>query len=262
MRLPALLYHHVGPSRPGTFPELTVSPQRFARHVRWLVQRGYVGIRPADWLAWCRNARVLPRKPVLLTFDDAYADLTTYALPVLRRHNFGAAVFVVTQHIGDENKWDRLRGSQPHRLMTADQIREWAACGIEFGAHSRTHADLTTLSDRQMHEEIDGSRNDLANITGLKASAFAYPFGRTNEAVRNRVRAVFDCAFSCEEGLNTASADRYGLFRSMVQPDDSEMALACRVRFGRYPVDKWRARLQIRSRVKTLAGLRLWGQQQ
>lgn len=260
MRLPALLYHHVGPSRPGTFPELTVSAERFARHIDWFVRRGYVGIRPADWLAWCRSDRPLPRKPLLLTFDDAYADLTTYALPVLKHHNFGAAVFVVTHHIGGQNAWDRLRGSHPHHLMTGDQIREWAELGIEFGAHSRTHADLTTLSDREMREEIDGSHDDLAAITNQHVRAFAYPFGRANEAVRNRVRAAFDCAFSCEEGLNTASADRYGLFRSMVQPDDSSVALASRVRFGRYPVDRWRARLRIRSRVRVLTG-RPWDEQ-
>jgi peptidoglycan/xylan/chitin deacetylase (PgdA/CDA1 family) len=259
VRLPVLLYHHVGPSRPGTFPELTVSAERFARHVSWLVRRGYVGIRPADWLAWCGNHRALPRKPVLLTFDDAYADLTTYALPVLKRHDFGAAVFVVTHHVGGENVWDRLRGSQPHRLMTEDQIREWAGRGIEFGAHSRTHADLTTLSDREVQEEIDGSRDDLAAVTGQHVRAFAYPFGRTNEAVRNRVRAVFDCAFSCEAGLNTVSSDRYALSRSMVQPDDSALALASRVRFGRYPVDRWRARLRFRSRVRAITG-QLWGE--
>jgi peptidoglycan/xylan/chitin deacetylase (PgdA/CDA1 family) len=196
---------------------------------------------------------------VLLTFDDAYADLTTYALPVLKRHNFGAAVFVVTRHIGDENAWDRLRGSQPHHLMTGDQIREWAGRGIEFGAHSRTHADLTTLSEREMREEIDGSRDDLTAITGQQVRAFAYPFGRTNDAVRNRVRAVFDCAFSCETGLNTVSSDPFALSRSMVQPDDSAVALASRVRFGRYPVDRWRARLRIRLRVRTLKE-QLWGE--
>jgi peptidoglycan/xylan/chitin deacetylase (PgdA/CDA1 family) len=105
-----------------------------------------------------------------------------------------------------------------------------------------------------MREEIDGSRDDLAAITGQHVRAFAYPFGRTNEAVRNRVRAVFDCAFSCEAGVNTVSSDRYALSRSMVQPDDSAVALASRVRFGRYPVDRWRARLRIRSRVRALAG--------
>jgi peptidoglycan/xylan/chitin deacetylase (PgdA/CDA1 family) len=253
VRLPVLLYHHVGPSRPGTFPELTVSAERFERHLRWLVRRGYIGIRPADWLDWHRKAGSLPRRPVLLTFDDAYADLAEHALPLLRQYGFGAAVFVVTGRMGDENRWDQVRGSQRHRLMTARQIREWAGDGIEFGAHSRTHADLTTLSQPQLNEEIRGSRDDLAAVTGLPVTSFAYPFGRVNEVVHECARAVFDCAFSCEEGMNTDATDPHVLCRNMVHPGDSAFAVACRTRFGRYPVQEWRARLRIRSRVRAAA---------
>lgn len=45
--------------------------------------------------------------------------------------------------------------------MTADQIRGWAAQGIEFGAHSRTHANLPTLSPSELEEEVVGSGKDL-----------------------------------------------------------------------------------------------------
>jgi len=254
VRLPVLLYHHVGPSRPGTFPELTVSVERFERHVQWLVRRGYVGIRPSDWLAWRRDGTPLPQKPVLLTFDDAYADLARHALPVLRRHEFGAVIFVVTGCIGGENRWDQARGSRSHRLMTADQIREWAACGVEFGAHSRTHPDLTTLSRRDLDWEVRGSRDDLADVTGLAVPSFAYPFGRTNEAVQDCVRSAFECAFSCVQGTNSRSSDPHSLRRSIVQPHDSALALTCRVRFGRYPAHEWRAHLRIRSRLRATAG--------
>lgn len=253
MRLPVLLYHHVGPSQPGTFSELTVSIERFERHVQWLARRGYVGIRPAEWLAWRREGTSLPRKPVLVTFDDAYADLAEYALPALRRHDFGAVVFVVTGHIGGENRWDQAHGSGAHRLMTADQIREWTVRGVEFGAHSRTHPDLTVLSRPQLELEIRGSRDDLAAVTGRRVVSFAYPFGRSNDGVREYVRGAFDCAFSCEEGMNTVSTDLHALRRSMVQPDESVLALMCRVRVGAYPVTRWRARLRIRSRVRRTA---------
>lgn len=253
MRLPVLLYHHIGPMQPGTYPELTVSTERFERHVQWLARRGYVGIRPSEWVAWCREGKSLPPKPVLLTFDDAYADLVEHAFPTLRRHDFGAAVFVVTGHIGGENNWDQLHGSWPHRLMTADQIREWAGRGIEFGAHSRTHPDLTTLSRHQLDIEIRGSRDDLAAVTSRPIGSFAYPFGRVDDVVRGCVRDVFDCAFSCDEGVNTTSIDLHALRRSMVQPDDSILALACRARLGRYPIQPWRARLRIRSRLRRAA---------
>jgi len=130
MRLPVLLYHHVGPPRPGVVPGLTVSPERFERHVRWLARRGYTGICPADWVRWRREGKGLPDKPVLLTFDDGYVDLVEHALPVLRRYGFGAAVYVVTGQFGGTNAWDEALGRSTLRLMTADQIRYWASQGI------------------------------------------------------------------------------------------------------------------------------------
>ena len=105
--LPVLLYHHVGPAQPGTHASLTVSPTRFERHVRWLAWRGYRGICPADWLRWLNEGKGLPDKPVLFTFDDGYADLAEFALPVLRRYGFGAAVFIVTRQLGGTNALGR-----------------------------------------------------------------------------------------------------------------------------------------------------------
>ena len=111
MRLGVLSYHHVGPQQPGTLLSLTVSPERFERQVRWLARHGYQGINPADWLRWRREGKGLPDKPVLFTFDDGYADLVDYALPVLRRYGFGAVVYVVTRQLGGTNAWDEVRGS-------------------------------------------------------------------------------------------------------------------------------------------------------
>lgn len=115
MRLPVLLYHHVGPSRPGSIPGLTVSPQRFERHVRWLARRGYTGICPSDWARWRREGKGLPHKPVLLTFDDGYEDLVEHAFPVLRRYGFGAAVYIVTGQLGGTNAWDQASISSRFR---------------------------------------------------------------------------------------------------------------------------------------------------
>ena len=81
-KLAVLLYHHIGPPRPDTLSDLTVSPEKFERHVRWLARRGFVGIRPSDWLRWLRDGTGLPNKPILFTFDDGYADIADYALPV------------------------------------------------------------------------------------------------------------------------------------------------------------------------------------
>jgi peptidoglycan/xylan/chitin deacetylase (PgdA/CDA1 family)/GT2 family glycosyltransferase len=249
VRLPALLYHHVGPARPGTYPELTIAPERFQRQVRWLAKRGYVGIRPADWQAWRLGAGRLPDKPVLLTFDDAYADLTEYALPVLVRHGFGAAVFVVSGGVGGTNRWDEELGGGTHRLMTVEQIEEWRSRGIEFGAHSRSHVNLRELDDQDLASEVAGSADDLADLLGTRPAAFAYPYGYSDQRVARRVREVFDLAFTCDEGMNDLRTDPHALRRTMVQPGDLWPDFGFRVRLGWSPLERLRTRLHLRARV-------------
>lgn len=234
--LPVLLYHHVGPTRPGTLPELTVSPARFERQVRWLADHGFVGIRPADWLAWVREGRPLPDRPILITLDDAYADIAEFALPVLRRHGFGAAVYVVTRRIGGTIRWEGMTGAAAYPLMTAGQIEYWAGQGIEFGAHSRTHPRLTALHGDQLADEVEGSAEDLARLLGARPASFAYPHGAYNAEVRERVRQSFAMALSCEPGLNGLATDLSFMHRAEITPDDGMHDFACGARFGRLPV--------------------------
>ncbi len=258
LKLPVLLYHHVGPRRPETNAELMASPEQFERQVRWLAEHGYVGIRPSDWLKWCNEGGPLPDRPVLITFDDGYADVAEYALPVLRRYGFSAAVYVVTGQIGGTNTWDRAKGLGPCRLMTADEIRHWAVEGIEFGAHSRTHPNLTTLEGDRLAEEIEGSRDDLARLLGTPPISFAYPHGAYTEPVRARVEQAFGMALSCDEGMNGLATDSHLLRRAEVRPTDSMFDFACRLHFGWLPAPHLRHLLRLRTRAK--ASIRRFGE--
>lgn len=232
LRLPVLLYHHVGPRCPGTFPDLTVSPEKFRRQVRSMARWGYAGISPSDWLGWVQAGVQLPAKPVLLTFDDAYADLAEHALPVLREYGFSAVVYVVTTQLGGSNVWDQAQGSEMHRLLSAEQVRHWATQGIEFGAHGRTHSDLTTLASGAAEKEITGSKEDLECLLGTEICSFAYPYGSYNAAVQQIVRDAGLVSFTVEEGLNYRSTNLQALHRTMVQPRDNLFDLRLRVSFG------------------------------
>jgi glycosyltransferase involved in cell wall biosynthesis/peptidoglycan/xylan/chitin deacetylase (PgdA/CDA1 family) len=263
VRLPVLLYHHVGPQHPGTIRGLTVSAERFERQVRWLARRGYKGICPADWLRWRNEGKGLPDQPILFTFDDAYEDLAEYALPVLRSYGFGAAVYVVTGQLGGTNAWDEARGCGTLRLMTAEQIRFWASQGIEFGAHSRTHADLTSLSPQDLSDEVVGSGKDIEALLGSRVVSFAYPYGFHNQTVDNCVRSAFDLAFIADdrnEGMNHLQTDPHLLLRTMVQSDDSLVAMELRARWGHNPylemknhINDLRARVALRTRLRRVA---------
>lgn len=252
-RLPVLCYHHVGPPRLGTYPELTVSPKQFERHVAWMARHGYIGITPSDWVRWLRTGQGLPEKPVLVTLDDAYADIAVHALPVLRRHGFGAAVFVPTGLVGGTNTWDEGVGFGTHRLMTEQEIRYWSRHGIEFGAHSRTHADLTATSAAELDQEIAGSKQDLENIAGCSSvTSFAYPYGYYNDVVRDCIQGAFALAFSTDEGLNDLGTDPLVQHRVVMLPNDSLFTLACRLRWGFNPIHRLRARVRLRSRLRRM----------
>jgi glycosyltransferase involved in cell wall biosynthesis/peptidoglycan/xylan/chitin deacetylase (PgdA/CDA1 family) len=259
-KLPVFLYHHVGPPRHGTLPDLTISPEKFERQVRWLARRGFVGIRPSDWLRWLRDGTGLPDKPILLTFDDGYADIADYALPVLRRHGFSGAVYIVTGQLGGTNAWDEVQGRGTHRLMTVEQIRYWAAQGIEFGAHSRTHPDLRTLSAAELAAEISGSKNDLASVLGSPVGSFAYPYGELSQAVSEAVRGEFDLAFTAERGLNYLRTDPHLLRRVNISPNDLLIDIEIHTHWGELQhVSQLRARLKVRSRLKRAARFVLRG---
>ena len=250
-RCPSAMYHHVGPAWPGSYESLTVSPEKFERQIRWLACQGYNGIKPSDWLRWLREGTGLPEKPILITFDDAYLDTAEYALPILQRFGFGAAVFVVTHQIGGTNAWDEAQGCATLRLMNAEQIQYWAERGIEFGAHSRTHADLTTLSAAECVDEIVGSRNDLEALLDSPVVSFAYPYGILDNAVHELVKGEFGLAFSTEEGINYLRGDRHLLRRADISPSYSLSEFAFCVRWGGLERFRaWYTRFGVRTRLR------------
>jgi peptidoglycan/xylan/chitin deacetylase (PgdA/CDA1 family)/glycosyltransferase involved in cell wall biosynthesis len=248
LRIPALIYHHVGPALigPGPLSSLTVSPEDFAAQVEWLSDSGYQGISASTFGQWRERGFELPSKPVILTFDDAYLDICDYALPVLQKHGFSATVFVVTQNIGGSNDWDVLEAGERTKLITRERILYWRERGFEFGAHSRTHPDLTKLGPGQLRDEISGSGEDLASITGERVTSFAYPYGFVSYAASKLASSCFPLSFSVQEGMNTMRTEKYILCRTMVQPGETGFDLFWRVRFGTHFIKEVRKRMRLR----------------
>ena len=251
-RLPVLAYHRVGPPVDGANPELTVTPRRFRRHLALLRRLRYTPITPGEWLAWCGSGEPLPRRPVLLTFDDAYADLAQYAFPALCDNGYRATLFTPSAYLGKQNTWDEALqvGSHPvaHRLLDSADLIAWNRRGIDVGAHSRTHARLTALTPDEMVAEIKCGKQDLERLLEARVTTFAYPFGAIDERVRDVAAATFDAAFTIEEGLNTLTTDPLLLRRSVVQPTDNGLDLLFRLWLGWSPVHRFRLRLARRRR--------------
>jgi peptidoglycan/xylan/chitin deacetylase (PgdA/CDA1 family) len=173
---------------------LSVSPRRFAAQLAWLERLGLRGVSVGALVAAMRAGRA--RGLVGITFDDGYASVLENAVPELARRGFSATVFVISDRIGGKNEWD---DGTPWPLLSAAQIGELAAAGMEIGSHSATHTRLAGAGPEVLRAEIGGSRERLSRITDAEIRGFAYPYGDMDAAARRAVRdAGYDyaCAVS------------------------------------------------------------------
>ena len=197
--VPILIYHHVAERTPSD--PLYVHPRRFARHVAALHRAGYeaITLRRA-WRAWEQDGE-LPDKPVILSFDDGFADQYRNAARILRGRGWPGVLFLQSARL------DAPRG------LTTRQVRRMLRDGWELGAHSVTHADLTTVEAPQLADEVGGSRDALRSaFPSAPVEFFAYPNGRYDEAVLAAVR---------EAGFVGATTTR----RGAAEPADGALTL-------------------------------------
>src|SRR5215207_8931230 len=148
-----LMYHSVSPYDEDPY-EVTMTPERFERHMRWLHGRGLRGVSMAELL----SARVEGRGRGLvgLTFDDGYQDFVTHAMPVLQRYGFTATAFVLAGRLGGQDVWNRP--APVKALLTAGQVRQAAQSGMEIGSHGLHHVALPEGDDTQLSAETVRSR--------------------------------------------------------------------------------------------------------
>lgn len=210
-----LTYHRVGVPREGRHERLTVPPARFARQLALMKLLGY---RPSGLDAvsrWLREDEPPRGRPVVLTFDDGYADLYEHAFPRLAEERLPAVVYLVAERQTDS--WQDWGHKGPLSLLSWKQIRRMAEVGITFGSHTLTHAHLTRCPRRRARAEIVDSKKVLEDALGREVRHFCYPYGEYDRAVVEMVAgAGYTTACTTRRGAVTASADPLRLPRLTV----------------------------------------------
>jgi hypothetical protein len=176
--VPVLMYHAIGTSPAGApYPELFVSDAGFRAQIAALAHRGYHAITLEHlWAAWHGRAP-LPRRPVVLTFDDGYRGDYYQAMPVLHRHGWPGVLNLLVANL-------HRRGWGIKTWM----VRHMIAAGWEVDSHTLTHPDLTTVSRAQLWNEVHGSRLVLQRLFHVPVEFFCYPAGAFDPQVEAAVR--------------------------------------------------------------------------
>ncbi len=178
---PILMYHHVQPAGRGS--EYILSVDQFRRQVQWLKEQGYQTVNISELVEAIRFGKVLPRKPIVLTFDDGYMDVYQNAFPILQAAGYTGTMYLIEKTIN----------SGPY--INDAVIAELSAAGWEFGDHSATHAFLQ--NNKNIQDEVCGSRARLIERYGLPFESFAYPYAVKDEG---SIQAVKDCGYTSGAG--------------------------------------------------------------
>ncbi|HET9897568.1 MAG TPA: polysaccharide deacetylase family protein [Streptosporangiaceae bacterium] len=236
--VPILMYHEIS-DEPVAASRLAVAPEAFARQLDYLHDSGRVPVTAGQIASAMSATRrgergtELPAKPVVLTFDDGFADFHQAALPLLLRHGFTASVFVTTGWIASSPPWP----GGPAKMLSWGAIEEIAACGIEIGAHSIRHPELDRLDSGPLHRELAGSKHALEDRLGARVPGMAYPFGYSSRLVRAMAAEVgYEYACTVANRRASGSADPFALPRLTVGRSASMPVFARSVASRRLPV--------------------------
>lgn len=201
--IPVLMYHRViEHPLSDTAHGIWVTAEQFAAQLRSLRNRGFETITFRDCAEFLRGRQLLPRRPIILTFDDGYEDNYTVAFPVLQQFRFRAVIFTVTDPQRRTNFWDPEE--PPARLLDMRQLQELARHGIEIGSHTVSHAKLTATPSDIARKELQESKDVLEQLLGSEVLSFAYPYGAVDLKAKQLVR---------EAGYRFAAAGNSGPLR-------------------------------------------------
>jgi len=195
--LPVLMYHMIGtPPGAARLKKLWVRPEDFRRQI---VSLRHLGFEPVRFSQLSGRGAPLPRRPLLITFDDGTADLFETALPILRELDAPANVFLVHDCIGGHTAWDDPKTLPWRRMLTWEAALSMRDTGlVEFGSHTMTHPDLRSLPLEEARWQIRESKKRLEERLDRPVEAFAYPYGSGayEPGIREMVREagyLYDC---------------------------------------------------------------------
>ena len=163
--IPVLMYHKIGDDKDN---DAVIREDLFREQMKFLKDNGYNPLTMDQLYDYVVNGAAVPEKPVVLTFDDGYADTYSIVYPIMKEYGFAATVFINPGDVGTRLTWD--------------QIREMHKNGITISNHGFQHIEMGQLSEAKQIENITKAQEALAKEVGIKDNPwFCYPYGDKNE---------------------------------------------------------------------------------
>lgn len=215
-----------------------------------LRERGWTFVDLDALLRLLAGEERVPKRSLLLTFDDCYEDLLSAALPLLVERGIPALAFAVAGNVGQTNAWDQRVGAECLPLLDAAGLATLSAAGVEVGSHGSSHTSLPALSGGQLRAELKGSRARLQALGLPSPRALAYPYGEwTPKVAAAAMDAGYSVAFTASAGRVSEACLPFALPRVEVFRSDSMSSLTVKLATAGWPV-------RLRRRLMRRLGIR------
>jgi peptidoglycan/xylan/chitin deacetylase (PgdA/CDA1 family) len=159
-----------------------------------------------------QGEKEIDRRYYHLSFDDGFRNIFTNALPILRKHEVPAILFVPSSLI--ESSWDKTqtyclettRYNSVIEMLRWDDLKEIVSLGYEIGSHTRTHARFSEISHNAalLEDELFGSKKELETNLGEECKYISWPYGRLTDAdgvsLKTAKRAGYRACFGAYRG--------------------------------------------------------------
>lgn len=230
-RLPILMYHNVSQNESDSFG-LTISKQNLEAQFKYLSDNNYKTYHFSE-LESLKLSKSLPKKAVIITFDDVYVSQLKHAYPLLKRYNLKASFFVPFAFVNGMDDWNT--GSEP--IMSVEQLQALDTKVIELGLHSFSHKNYTTMTDDEVHEDF-GKCQELVQKYNLNVqNILAYPYGKYPKNVKffNSLKANhIGYALRIGNRINTFPfKNNYEIQRIDIKGEDSLLKFKLKLSFGK-----------------------------
>jgi peptidoglycan/xylan/chitin deacetylase (PgdA/CDA1 family) len=234
MKIPILMYHMISSGGYAEGGMYRLSPKQFKRQMQYLKKNRYTPITLGDvHKYYSESLTALPQKPVVITFDDGYADNYENAFPVLQDFGFPATVFIVTGYVGKTSAWEEDRIGRALPLLGWREIIEMQKNGISIGSHSVTHRRLSRLDKAEIIREIGVSKQEIEDKLGFSIDHFAYPYGDVSEPADREVqKAGYQTACTTMSGFNGTDQNLFALRRLDIYGTDTLSRFVRKLTYG------------------------------
>ena len=213
--VPVLCYHNLAPQSKG---RMILAAKVFEEQMRYLKNQGYRVINLKEFIEFVSLKRQLPRRSVLLTFDDGYRSFLQYAVPVLKELGFTATLFIYTDYVGAGGN-----------AFTWADLKKLQQEGFDVQAHSKSHGDMLRAAkepaneyEKRLEAELAQPRALFQKNLGFAPEILAYPYGRQDDAVVRRTKERgYTAAFTVRRQASPSFVDPYRIHRSQIYPEMS-----------------------------------------